>query len=401
MFLAVLGLMGWAAGTAWADEPDSSKPDGFSLTLSETLSYDDNLFRLPSGTDPQPFTGKSERSSLIRTDLLGVGFDKRYSQQELHVAASVARYNYSNYDYLDFNASNGSLAWNWAFTPHLTGIVLAERTQTLNSFDDYRNLTTRNIRTNDNRVAGLDYELLGSWHVFAYATRYSSVSDDNSVALEDAYTSNSAQAGIKYVFPSASYISYIERKENGDYPGGSAQSPTLIDSGFDQRDHEIQAGWVLSGHTTLTGQIDRKERDHPNFAQRDYSGTVGQVSLSWKPTGKTTIVATAGRDFATYQTVYSNYIATDTLSIAPTWQITPKTALKAKLSRSSRDYLGEPFGPVAERRDTINSGQLELDWQAARSITVAAILEHDRRDSSYSGFDFTDTTATLNLRLVF
>ncbi|MFZ2629230.1 MAG: XrtB/PEP-CTERM-associated polysaccharide biosynthesis outer membrane protein EpsL [Rugosibacter sp.] len=388
-----------AGSAAYAAPPNS--PDTLQWILSETLAYDDNLFRLPTDVDPATSNGNSDRGSLIRTDTAGFAWDKPYSLQHFHVDASVEQHHYSNHDFLDFTGVNGLLAWDWSLTPHLTGVISADRKQVLNSFADYRNQGTRNVRTNQSRVAAADYEALGSWHLIAAAIDYSSVSDDTSQPIEDAVRSHGAQAGVKYVFSSTSYFSYVERSENGDYPGHEVQPATLIDSEFHQRAHELQAVWAFSDNTVLSGRLTNSERRHPNFSQRNFSGSAGRLDLNWKPTGKTSIVASAGRDFATFQTAYSNYIATDAVSIAPTWQMTAKTALKAKLVHSSRDFLGEPFGPVARRRDNINSAQLELDWDAMRSINVAAQVQHDRRNSSYPGFDYADTIVMLNLRLAF
>lgn len=375
--------------------------DSLQLTLAESLTYDDNLFRLPAGVTPATSNGNTARASLIRVDNLGFSWNKPYSLQQMHIAADVEHHHYSNHDFLDFNAVNGSLDWNWSLTPHVTGVISADRSQTLNSFTDYRNQAARNVRTNQNRVAGVDYEAAGSWHVVAAASQYSSVNDDNSQPVEDSYRSHGVQAGVKYVFSSSSYLSYSEHGENGEYSGQTLQPATLIDSDFHQRSHELLAVWALSQQTVLSGRLTNSKRTHPNFSQRDYSGSVGRVGLSLKPTGKITVITSVGRDFAVYQTAYSNYIATDTISISPAWQISAKTALKAKFARSTRDYLGEPFGSVPQRKDNVNSSQLEFDWDATRGVSLGALLRHDSRDSTYAGFQFTDTTAILNLNLTF
>jgi len=379
--------------------PDAS--DTLMFHVDESFSYDNNLFRLPSGVAPATGDGNTDRGSLIRTDKAGVSWDKQYSLQHIHADARVEHHQYSNHGFLNFDSVNGSFAWNWSFTPHLTGVLSVDRTQSLNSFTDFRNQSARNLRTNLSKVASFDYEALGSWHLIGAVINYSSLSDNNTLPVEDAYRSRGVQGGVKYVLSSGSYVSYVERSDNGEYPAQGVAPGSLVDTSFHQRAHELQAMWAYSEKTSLTGRITNSDRRHQNLGQRDYSGTGGRVDMSWKPTGKIILVAAAGRELTAYQTSYSNYIVTDSISFAPTWKITEKTQLKGKVSHSVRDYMGQPTGPVSMRKDTVDSTQLELDWEAARNIDVATILQHDKRGSSYSGFGFGDTTATLNLRLGF
>lgn len=381
--------------------PDPDGGDALQFHVDERLSYDDNLFRLPAAVAPATNDGNTERASQIRIDSVGFSWDKQYSLQRIHADARMEHHQYSNHGFLNFNSVNGSLAWNWSLTPHLTGVLSADRNQVLNSFSDFRNQASRNLRTNESRVASADYEIEGSWHVLVALLDYASVSDNKLLPVEDTFRSHGAQAGVKYILPSGSYLSYLERSERGEYPGQGGQSQALIDTEFTQRTHEILALWNFSEKTLFNARISNSERTHPNFSQRDFSGTAGRLDVTWKPTAKIGMVLSLGRDLTSYQTGYSNYIDSNALSITPTWIVSDKTQLKGRFSRSTRDYRGEPFGSVTMRKDTINSAQLEFDWQAMRNIALAAMLQHDKRDSNYPGFGFTDTTATLSIRIAF
>lgn len=394
--LVALALNGISMAYAAEPLPKDDDPDTLKLIASETLVYDSNLFRLPAGATP---SDGNSRSSLIRTDKVGFAWDKRYSLQRFHVDANLEHNDYSNHSYLNFTGKNGAAMWNWALTPHLTGVLSTERKQALVGFSDYRNSSTRNLRTNKSTVAAFDYEMGGSLHVIGAAIDYSSVSEDNSQPVEDSFKSHGGQVGVKYIFPTNSSISYLERRENGTYPFASAA--TVTDSDFTQRSHELQAQWVLSGKTTIGGRLTNIDREHPTYSQRNFSGTAGRLDMNWDITGKTSLQAVAARDLSVFQTTYSNYISTDSISLIPTWKMTAKTTLKGRLSHSRREFLGQPLGGVAQRTDTINSAQIEAVWQAMRTVTVSAALQRDVRSSTYSGFQFTDNMATLGVRLAF
>lgn len=392
------GVLALAVGVVHGQETEPSEEDSFKFRFGETLTHDSNLFRLPGGVSP---AGGLERSSLLRTDMIGFAWAKRHSLQRLRAEASFEHHDYSNHDFLDFNAINGKLGWDWSLTPHLTGVVSFERKQGLVGFNDYRNLSTRNLRTNETLVAAADYAISGGWHLVAAAIDYSSVSEDNSQPVEDAFSSRGLQTGVKYVFPSNSYLSYVVRRENGDYPFSAVAPATLLDTEFRQYVHEVQAAWAVTTATTLGARLSQIEREHPNVGARDFSGTAGRLDLNWKITDKTRLLAVLGRELTTFQTDYSNYIVTDSLSLAPVWQITPKTALKLQLAHSRRDFRGTPFGPVDMREDRIFTRRIELNWEATRTLGLIAALQHDRRESSYTGFDFKATMLLLGLRVAF
>lgn len=50
------------AGNA-ADAAPQNNPDTLQWILSETLAYEDNLFRLPTGVDPTTSNGNTDRGS--------------------------------------------------------------------------------------------------------------------------------------------------------------------------------------------------------------------------------------------------------------------------------------------------------------------------------------------------
>ena len=129
---------------------------------------------------------------------------------------------------------------------------------------------------------------------------------------------------------------------------------------------------------------------------------MGRVDYTWQPTAKTAIVVSAGRDISAYQTAYSNYSSNNSVTLTPVWQVTEKTSLKVRLNKSSRDFLGEPFGAIPlTRQDKQNTSQLILDWKATRNIDVSANFQRDNRKSNFPGLDYRDNQAGLSVVLTF
>lgn len=392
--LPLLLMMGLAKGAAATEQ----LPAVLTPYWSEKLSYDDNIFRLPDGT-PSP---NGSRSDLIRTDIVGIALDKSYAQQRLRFDTALLHQHYARHDALDFNAVNSTLTWDWTLTPSLRGVLLADRKQTPSNFADYRIFSTRNLRTNNTRLASLDYTVMGGWHLLASAARISSVSDDHTVATEDEFTATQRQFGLQYVFPSASFLQLSTRQTNGDYPNAGAPTPGLLNAPFHESAQELLGVWKATAKTTLSGRLTGVSRHHDDLPQRNFSGTTGRLDLNWDVTEKTAVNAGIGREFSTWQTDYSNYIASDIIYLAPVWQISTKTALTFRIDSARRRYLGEPFGPPPDQRhDRLQNAQLTFDWRLTQDTNVGASLQHSRRNSNYPGLDFTANTAVVNFMLRF
>ncbi|TSA53514.1 MAG: putative exosortase B-associated extracellular polysaccharide biosynthesis transporter EpsL, partial [Nitrosomonadaceae bacterium] len=55
----------------------------------------------------------------------------------------------------------------------------------------------------------------------------------------------------------------------------------------------------------------------------------------------------------------------------------------------------------ASRSDTLQSGLIALDWQPVNALFLSATLQHDRRSSNLTGFDFTSSAASVTARVNF
>jgi len=79
-----------------------------------------------------------------------------------------------------------------------------------------------------------------------------------------------------------------------------------------------------------------------------------------------------------------------------------KVSLSANLTRKLSNYGGPVFAVTGPpRQDEFRSLQVGLNWTPLRALTLSASFEHDRRDSSVLGFQFTDNVATFNASATF
>lgn len=385
-----------ATGLAIAD-------DAFRFTAGAGVRYEDNVFRLPSEYDPQTYLGTSKKSDTIQTVNLGVNFDQTYSQQRFLVMAGVTDNRYRNFSHLSFVSKNYLAEWQWYLTSRLTGRLLADRNEALNDFRDYRGYSTRNIRTTDNRRLIADWWATGNWHLVAGAGE-NRVENSQSYA-EASSRIRSVEAGVKYLTEANNFLTLLARRGHGEYPGREVDRIAYLDNRFDQKEVELSVGYQVTGKSTLNGRIGRLERQHENLPVRDYSGTVGRVDYIWRPVQDLDLNFSVARDLVAFQDARSSYYVNNLISVAPTWQMSPKTRIGAALQHAKRNYRGAvPMTvPVTggERNDRFNSYGLNLAWLPNRTVTVTGAVAHEKLTSSLSGVAFKANILSLSALATF
>ena len=118
---------------------------------------------------------------------------------------------------------------------------------------------------------------------------------------------------------------------------------------------------------------------------------------------KTQILLSASRSFVDWWDVATSYNITNTVSLAPTWQLSPELSARLRLERSRRNFFAPVFifDGVPLRQDVIRTGQLSLEWLPVRNISMVVSLQKERRNSNQEDVTYADTTTSLDMRLSF
>lgn len=372
--------------------------DALNFEVGSTITYDDNLFRLPTNR-AVPIPGKSSRSDMITTAYAGVRIDKPYSLQRFQLDLTAKRQEYRTYNFLSFSALDYRAAWLWSLTPQLTGSVSADRIESATNYADFTRPNQRNIQTIENRRLLADWAVGGAWHLTggAYQTRVDNSGDFTEVGN---YVQDTAEAGVKYVSAANNSLALVRREARGEYSGRTLGA-ALLDTAYDQSETELRAFWKITGHSSLDARLGYVDRTHEHYARRDYSGAVGRLSYLWAPTGKLQFTLAAGHDLYSYQDGVNSYYSYDYLSLMPAWLVTAKTTIRLKLDIGERDYHGSgPLGS-ATREDTVRAAQLSVAWRPTQTIDVGAYLTREQRSSNLAGQSYHDNIAGVSASLRF
>lgn len=395
--LLVAGAAGFASLLAFADTDDT-----LNCSIGLTRQHDSNLFRLPEGVSPLLYTGKPARGDDLTSATFGVSLKKAYSLQQIEAGFERSSNRYGTYTYLNNDADSGRAAWRWQLTPRLRGNLTADRSQTLMSFTDYTGYATKNVRTITAVRADAEWNLFrNGWYVHGGVDRYET-RNSQTFTQDQGSRVASADAGVRYVFPSGNWIDVLSRVGVGDFLDRSLDAVNQLDNGFRDRRTEVRGYWAVGGKSLLEGAAGYATRDYDHFSSRDYSGGVGNLKWTWQPTGKLALVASWKRDFAAYIDVTSSYYRQDVYSVGPVWQVDAKVRLSLKLDHTRRDYRGAVTTlPFTARDDRIDLKQVTADWTPLRALTLSGYVIDDRRASSLAGANYGARVIGANAALNF
>jgi exopolysaccharide biosynthesis operon protein EpsL len=393
----ILALL-WACACVSAH---AQSQDPLTFNAAYSAQTDSNLFRLPSGANAQALVGRGDASEQIGVTSLGVSFKTRQSLQQFELSATAIDYQYQNFNYLSFTATNFDAAWRWSVTPRLRGSLTASRKETLNSFADFTGYNQRNVRLDTASGLDTEYEIDGPWRVVAGLSGNRQANSAAQVAGSD-FSTTSANAGVRYAFASGSSITLVSRTNQGEYLGRTVPNAGLFDNAYKQLDQDLRLRWVFSGNSTADANLTYIARTHPTYGQRYFDGFNTGLNLNWRLTGKTSVAAGYQHTLGANASANSNYTQTDSLTLAPAWQFSPKASLRLQGKFDQVQYLGSPSAVAAStRRDTNRELTLSLNWQPHDKISLSTSLGTASRGSSQAGLDFDSSTLGVSAQLFY
>jgi exopolysaccharide biosynthesis operon protein EpsL len=382
---------------AFADQFDTVNYIG-----SVGVNFDNNVFRLPDGVDPQIVLGKPGKSDFTNFVSFGVNIDKKYSNQGLVFNLTGTKLQYRNFSNLDHTSSSYKGAWNWQISSIFKGGLSFTRAQTLNNPADTR-LYTRNLNTIDNA------SLNGNWMVDSRLFMTFGVSNGKTTNTTNSINnlgshSSANEWGFKYETVQGKSIQLISRYLKSINSNQIPNPISLFDTGSNEKQLETKVIWNITGKSVLAANLIDTDHQNFNFTQRDFRGTQGGVNYTLSVSGKTTMNIALQRTLNTWWDDASSYYVADSISISPQWQIDSKSVTYVKINYSNNDYRGAVKSGMPVRHDVSQSVLLGIDYSPQRALTISASLQHSSRSTApatYAGYNFSDNTASLSVQANF
>lgn len=392
-----IALLIWAQKSfGAADETDTFQP-----YISETIIYDDNLFRLSDKVDSKLLTGKSERWDVNNRLSAGAKLYFPIGRQEFTFEGNIADNRFVNNDHLNHLSTSDKATWKWELGNSLVGTMNYGYRQYMGRFTN-TNYFGKDLIIDNTALFDINYKFNPSWRLNG---RYQWLDSQHSASVRKFldFTSDTGIIGIHYRSPANNTFGVQVRRTDARLPNRERTLSTLVDNQY--REHEFGAvyKWAITGKSVLDGHVGYLMRHHEQFSQRDFEGEIWQVNYQWTPTGKTSITLSGWKNLLTgTQDLTASYIIAEGFSISPTWSATPKIAVQAKFSWEEREYAGDPdvLEGVQTRKDTIIGSQLSLSYNFTDNGQLNIVYRREDRDSSrlFSDYEFNTVFANAILK---
>lgn len=377
--------------------------DKLELFIAESVTYDDNVFRISSRTDPVATLGSPSRGDTYYTTSPGFNFDIPLSRQRF---VGGVKWNYTRYDrfkVLDFDGHEGRAAWRWQAGNDLSGQLGYSETLALESLENSRAgvLTgTPNSLETQRVFFDATYELTPRWRLQGEASR---LDQDNSLASRavNNIIIEGAGVAVSYVTPAKNQLGLGARVEEGRYPNRDLAANAFVDA-FRQHNVDVIADYTITGHSRVRARAGWVSRSNEQQTQRDFDEGTYRVDYDWQATGKLAVNAVARREVSPLDDTYSSFVLLTGFALNPTLRMTEKSAAAINLDYSSRDYLADPsLLVVPSRTDWVRTAALKFSYRPLRSLIVEMTLLYQTRSSTFPLADYEVAGANLSVRLGF
>jgi hypothetical protein len=390
-----VGLLLAFGPRAFGEQQD---PSTYAIYVAEQLTYDDNLYGLPSNADVAALAGPhARRQDLIDSVSLGADVHWFSGHQAVGVDFRVDDNRFSHNDALNNTSGIGNLVWDWRLGGNLSGQAGADYYRALVSFTD-TNYYARDLVERVDYFGSARYRVGPHWALFGGIidadTSLSAVAEQ----LYD-FHSKSGNAGVEYASASDNTVTWEYRYTDARFPQAFVLNGAPFNSNYNEDTTRLSVKYAFTAATRIEASAGYLKRNYPYSEFAAFSGNIWRASVQWQPTAELQFVLTGWRELKAYVDSQSDYFVSNGGSIEPAWTPSEKLTLSLAASWDNHDYIGSSPSTLTfvSRHDKIMTRQVRLVYKPMQSIAVNLTYSYNRRDSNRTRLEFDDTLATANI----
>jgi exopolysaccharide biosynthesis operon protein EpsL len=321
--------------------PISTMAEGlfeFEPYVSSSVSYDDNVFRFSSPEQAKASLGTDKTSDVVTNLEAGLAVNLRLSRQLVSATAGMSENKYSRFKNLDNTGKNYGLRWDWHLGSDLYGELSVNESEAVAGFDEAR-APVKNLRTNNRRLASINWDFLPDWTLNASRER---------VELENALASSKStdrqddiyEAGIRYHNRLDTQLGLAYRIADSTFPNRESLIQSLLGEKSSQQEVVVSAIWRPVTKIKLSTRLSQVSLTRSNSSLNDLSGFSQHWNMDYSPTFKLSFNLAAYRDVSPVDDVVTTYVRATGFDFNPSWNVTSKISLRGNAGYSERIYLG-------------------------------------------------------------
>lgn len=388
----------WAA----AAQPAADGTNTLQVSVSETVGYDDNLFRLPSRLDPSKVLPPgSSKTDVINQLSVGGKINYAVSRQKFLLDLHLSDNRFANNQSLNNTSTNDRATWQWEFGRQLSGNAGYGYRRSLASFA-YTPANVKDIITDNDAFVDVNYTWHPRWRMTSGARWHDSTHSNRFRAILD-MQSVTGLIGLHYVAPSNNSTGMEYRFTDVDLPNRLPSPDTLIGNHYQAQTISAVLAWRFTEKTRLDGRFGYTSLENRQFSERDFSGETWRLTVGWAPTAKMKLSLAGWRELQPSELVNASYVVSEGVSFSPVWSPTSKMAIEVRVAHETFDYEGSPglLQGVPGRQDTLWSGRVAAAYSPVRNAEINIAYLAQQRDSTTPLAGYTDNSVFASAKLQF
>jgi exopolysaccharide biosynthesis operon protein EpsL len=380
--------------------------DRLELFVTQTLTRDDNVFRISSGLDPAAALGSSSKGDTSSTTSLGFNLDVPVSRQRFQGGVTWNKTRYDRFTVLNWDGHQGQGIWLWQVGNDISGKLGYTETLSLGWLANVQSgvqSSTPNFLTTRRAFLNAAYMLTPRWRLRGEAGRLKQSNEVPERKVNDAST-DSVDLTVSYVMPVDNQIGLGTRVEESRLPNRQFVAGDLFDNSYRQQSVAAVTDWTLTGSSRVSARFGSVRRSYTQLPQRDFEGSTFRAAYDWTPTGKLTLTATAQKDISTIEQVNIGLVLVKGVALRPALRLTDKVNLAGAFEYSNREYRSDPvlvLGIVPNRTDRVRSAAVTVSYRPIRTVTLQMALLHETRSSTAAFGDYVANVVSVTARIGF
>ena len=380
--------------------------DRLELFAAQTLTWDDNVFRISSGLDPAAALGSSSKGDTYSTTSLGFNLDFPVSRQRFQGGVTWNKTRYDRFTVLNGDGHQGQGIWVWQVGNDISGQLGYTETFGLASLANIQSgvqSSTPNFLTTQRAFFNAAYLLTPRWRLRGEAGRLKQSNEVPERKVNDTST-DSVDLTVSYVTPVSNQIGLGVRVDDGRLPNRELVAGELFDNSYRQQNVAAVTDWTLTGSSHLSARVGSVRRTYTQLPQRDFEGGTFNAAYDWKPTGKLTLIAAAQKGISTSEQINIGFVLVKGVALRPALRLTDKVNIAGAFEYSNREYRSDPalaLGVVPNRTDRVRSAAVTASYRPIRTVTLQMALLHETRSSTAAFGDYAANVVSVTARIGF
>ncbi|MEO7335638.1 MAG: hypothetical protein ABIV63_03565 [Caldimonas sp.] len=375
----ILGMLATSVSAQVAPQAPSavaSDPNPYYIGVSQALTHDSNVYRTPSGPS----------DNYSSTTLLG-GFDQPISRQRIFGGASVSLNRYQDQTQLNNTSYNLNAGLDWQTVQSLSGNVNVgiNRNLAAPAASGVIPVATRNESTNESAGTVVRWGGASLLSVEGAAS-YSKVNYSAPQYVSSESSQDSESLGLYYRPGGPLRLGVAVRTTRSRSPNALLLSNGAVQSNNTRGNNlDLIVDYDLTGLITTNARLSYTRQTNSGISSADFSGITGNLNVSYRPTGKTSVSAYASRDTGFNNSLFNGYTVTLLNGVTPI--LTPVSGLYENNQITNSLGLGLTYAATAKISATTG-----VRYARAKLITTLVT-----QSSSQASPDTTDISKNVYL----